>query len=285
MMDDDPENLGAIPISDYHHGVTTDGSAYAIGQMMIETDDDPEEQQTETPPSAKQVIEDARMAIRDTRKQLQELKDEIETKLESDDSSEDGGPTPIEYTKVTRIYKNSFTMVTLCWREITCQTLCELGTQHTHTIYDEEIEPKEYARTITIQICRNDECQEKENLHAHQGNDNKVLTLRVPANVERIFRPDTPETQSLSSMSDEVRLPLFDERGNPEYMHRKFRCTDVDCVLRHVPHLHMKNVDPEEPHIGIRKEVFDDFVLQGMTCNDEDCPWNEDAHIHIPKNL
>jgi hypothetical protein len=62
-------------------------------------------------------------------------------------------------------------------------------------------------------------------------------------------------------MSDEIRLLLFDERGNSKYIHRKFRCTDADCVLRHVPYLYIKNVNPKEPYIEIRKEVFDDFVL------------------------
>jgi hypothetical protein len=30
-MNDDLENLGAIPISDYYYSVTTNGLAYAIG--------------------------------------------------------------------------------------------------------------------------------------------------------------------------------------------------------------------------------------------------------------
>jgi hypothetical protein len=95
--------------------------------------------------------------------------------------------------------------------------------------------------------------------------------MHLPVHIEKIFRP-TMSVQSLSSMSDNIRTPLFDERGNPEYIHKKFRCTNIlDCALRTVPHLYMMNVDLDEPYIAIRKEVFDDLVLRGMIYNDKDC--------------
>jgi hypothetical protein len=215
----------------------------------------------------------------DTKEQRQE------TSTEEEDSSEEDDIEITPRTRVVEIRRTYFTIITVRWREIACQTACDLGTQHFHVIYDETTRSKEYARSIRINICQDEKCSEEHGIHAHQGNDDKVMDLQLPEHVKRIFQPLPEEEQSLSMMTDTPRLPLFDDRGHPDYMHRKFACVDIDCMLRTVPHLHMANIDPDIPQFGLRKTIVEELIINGQTCNDEDCQWRETTHIHCPKNL
>jgi hypothetical protein len=43
-MNDDLENLGAIPISDYYYSVTTNGVTNAISQVLVKINSDLKEQ-------------------------------------------------------------------------------------------------------------------------------------------------------------------------------------------------------------------------------------------------
>ena len=73
-------------------------------------------------------------------------------------------------------------------------------------------------------------------------------------------------------MHEQPIIPLVNNRAYPGYIHRGFEYTDVNCLLRRLPYLHIANVNPDIPHFRLRKHIVKGLIANGITCDNEDYP-------------
>jgi Retrotransposon gag protein/Zinc knuckle len=183
----------------------------------------------------------------------------------------------------SRITKEGFNMITNWWRRARCQSArCERNGQHLHTIFDPETEYKRDPQMIYIEFCTDEECEHKDNIHAHQGNDDTVMEITIPDEVVRRIWGSS-ETSSLSAMCAEASpsLPTTEERANKEYMSQDFECLDIGCPLYIMTHNHARNIDPDHPGWGFTPRQYQAMIDMGMTCEDERCQWSDKGlHVH-----
>jgi hypothetical protein len=196
-------------------------------------------------------------------------------------SSDESEPREIPMFIAQRTTKEGFTLVTNFWRYARCQSgKCEINGQHTHTVFDPKAVYKRNPQAIRITFCQDEECEHKDSVHAHQGNDDEVMEIEIPPEViERVWGKQ--ETSSLSMMNDNAVSQLtMDERVNEQYMSQDFYCFDITCPYYMMTHQHARNIDPDHPEWGFTPEQFQAMLSVGMTCKDEQCQWNKERHIH-----
>jgi Retrotransposon gag protein/Zinc knuckle/WCCH motif len=196
-------------------------------------------------------------------------------------SSDESEPREIPMFIAQRTTKEGFTLVTNFWRNARCQNgRCEINRQHTHTVFDPKAEYKRNPQAIQIRFCQDEECEHKDSVHAHQGNDDEVMEMEIPKEViERVWGKQ--ETSSLSMMNDNaVSQLVMDERVEKQYMSRDFYCFDIACPYYMMTHQHARNIDPDHPEWGFTPEQFQAMLEVGMTCEDERCQWNKEQHVH-----
>lgn len=88
---------------------------------------------------------------------------------------------------VTKATRKSQTVVTRYWKPIPCtRASYPQDRQHLHAIYDPNTSPKEYVRTIVIQLCSDIRCQHSPELHTHREDDNEKMSIELPEEVAQI---------------------------------------------------------------------------------------------------
>ena len=61
-----------------------------------------------------------------------------------------------------------FTVVTTQWKKVICEEEgCPQESQHAHIVFAPEDEPTTRIKKIKLHYCKDQECEEKENIHAH----------------------------------------------------------------------------------------------------------------------
>ena len=208
--------------------------------------------------------------------------EELDGTEEDETESEDEAPSR---TVVKEIQKTHITILTCFWKEVNCTVQCDLGTQHYHIVYDKETRPKEYAKTLRINLCQNKGCSYGPDIHAHQGSDDRVEMLNVPDSVrQRVWGSNE---QSLSMMIDGSMINIddgTDERADRDFLSAPFECTSYDCPYLIEEHYHLFNVDPRFPRLPIMASAFWCLVRDECVCNSAECEWNDILHVHFPKN-
>jgi hypothetical protein len=205
---------------------------------------------------------------------------EVEEQEESDEEFE-GIPKFI----ATRTTKEGFTLVTNFWRHARCQNgRCGINRQHTHQIFDVEAGYHPNAAAIYVEFCKEEDCEYKDEVHAHQGNDDEVMELEIPKEViQRVWgTPRASEASSLSLMNDGLptTTPTVEERANKQYMSIDFECLDIACPLYAMNHYHSRNIDPDHPRWGFTPEQYQAMIDVELTCQDPHCMWKGQAHVH-----
>lgn len=95
-------------------------------------------------------------------------------------------------------------LVTPYWGTATCRRAnCPYDRQHQHYYFDPEVEPKE-VRTVTMEYCQDMACQYAPELHAHQGNDSRLMELTIPRDAAIcLYGTDNPNMNDLPKNDQE----------------------------------------------------------------------------------
>ena len=96
--------------------------------------------------------------------------------------------------------RSTQTMITQYWKVQPCQNpWCTIERQHSHIVFDPNIEPKEYVRRIKLHLCQDWECEEAPELHIHQA-DGEAASCEIPEVIaQRIYGTTHPKMHNIAS--------------------------------------------------------------------------------------
>ncbi|KAK5175915.1 hypothetical protein LTR44_011524 [Exophiala sp. CCFEE 6388] len=119
-----------------------------------------------------------------------------------EETQQDSDPIKFVVTKATR---QSQVIVTRYWRMVMCgRQYCFQNRQHSHIMYDPDINPKEYVRTIEIQLCQDFSCEYKPEIHAHREDNNEKVEIEIPIEVARmVYGTDHPTMHNMTKNDTE----------------------------------------------------------------------------------
>ena len=202
----------------------------------------------------------------------------------SDTESEEEEDTPLR-TVVHEIERTHILISTPLWREVLCQTKCDLGTQHFHVVYDKDTEPKCYARKIRMTLCQNQYCTHGPKIHSHQlGESRTIQTIVMPTQVHRHIW-GTEDTGVAENQDEAIIIHrIIDDRQDTKFISANFECDESQCEFSKEKHYHAHNVDPARPKIPLRQGAFRTMVEHGFICDKKNCRWSEESHVHFTKN-
>lgn len=171
------------------------------------------------------------------------------------------------------------------------------GKTHKHAYWNPETTPKELCRRLTLRACTLNVCLREHGRHTHQGPFQTVVplprqgeVLRHVHEVELATMDD--EDEDLIDWDETINQAIWeedsqsvvDETADINYLHARFYCVDTDCP-QDAQHVHLFNIDPNYPDIRIPATLYQETINKGRTCVNQECPWRNDTHAHLPKNL
>jgi hypothetical protein len=197
------------------------------------------------------------------------------------------------------------------------KTGCSLAhiRRHKHLVHIDPSRPgipiskNNYRRMIEEEDkqCHDDECEWKENNHAHffmtePGRPSRgpgCSTQRMEKETTRkILDKETNVTEksnprnsismdmmvdshsNLGPLEPTIIGTVIDERYDPDYIGEYFQCANPRCSLLGKRHTHAFNIDPDHPTTPIIQQVVP--LLED--CARVDCEWKDYCHVHYPKN-
>lgn len=271
-----------------HHGCfpeePTKRDAACVISMMNEIPDSQEARSIDTSDDGEEQI--GKDLTKLFQQQLEKKEGANDTNDGDEAESEEDEPFYPPRTVIREIERSHITILTCFWREVLCKNECDLGTQHYHVVYDKNTKPREFARTLRILLCQDEECPHGPDIHAHQGHEQLTQKLNVPDHLRwRVQKPKV-KTQTLAMLIEKTEIgTILDDRGNDEYTSAHFQCTDIDCDYYQDPHEHLRNIDPAIPAWGFRPEHYQAMIEEGKVCDKQECPWRMDLHVHLSKNV
>ena len=158
-------------------------------------------------------------------------------------------------------------MVTTQWKKVICEEEgCPQESQHAHIVFAPEDEPTTRIKKIKLHYCKDQECEEKENIHAHQWGSPETIEVRVSPEKEKEIRQSWE--QNLSMIVDNFRTLelVIDERFDREHVAEKFWCANAECPSYHTVHSHLFNIDPNFPHFAIPPARYEEMIADRMLC-------------------
>ena len=186
---------------------------------------------------------------------------------------------------VLRYTPYEVTIVTNYWYLKDCEDPeCTVSSQHRHLVFDPTVAPKRSLKTIKFHYCMDYMCEEKENFHVHQNGDDEPIIFANPPEQIREILERRRQGNSINMMVESLGTmeTTLDYRANDEHLAEYFACSDIECPEYFTAHAHLYNIDPRYPHVPIRQEAYVRMLGEGMICEEQQCQWRQQLHVHFP---